>query len=225
MYESKIIGKLNPNSNQRNIVYDKESVCPTLQAAMGTGGGQMPYVTEKIEFTSSGCIDCDECVHRTFDCLCDISSNEEECTLITKIKIRQATKQGFIECEVPGVCDLNYADSTTRRGRVIEGGQVSPTLTTENIPDVLELGNPEFYNFLYEIDGSIYLIRIRKLIPLECGRLMGVDDESINKILEVNSNTQAYKQFGNSIVVDVLCAAFSQLGIKGVEKWNDKYKE
>lgn len=107
----------------------------------------------------------------------------------------------------------------------MRGGQVSPTLTTENIPDVLELGNPEFYNFLYEIDGSIYLIRIRKLIPLECGRLMGVDDESINKILEVNSNTQAYKQFGNSIVVDVLCAAFSQLGIKGVEKWNDKYKE
>ena len=39
-----------------------------------------------------------------------------------KIKIRQATKEGFIDCEVPGVADLNYTDSKTRRGRVVRGG-------------------------------------------------------------------------------------------------------
>lgn len=55
--------------------------------------------------------------------------------------------------------------------------------------------------------------RIRKLTPRECGRLMGVSDEDISKMAEVNSNTQLYKQFGNSIVVDVMCKMFSNLDI------------
>lgn len=56
--------------------------------------------------------------------------------------------------------------------------------------------------------------RIRKLTPRECGRLMGVSDEDITKMAAVNSNTQLYKQFGNSIVVDVMCAMFKNLNIK-----------
>lgn len=55
--------------------------------------------------------------------------------------------------------------------------------------------------------------RIRKLTPRECGRLMGVSDEDIDKMAAVNSNTQLYKQFGNSIVVDVMCAMFKKLNI------------
>lgn len=55
--------------------------------------------------------------------------------------------------------------------------------------------------------------RIRKLTPRECGRLMGVSDEDIDKMAAVNSNTQLYKQFGNSIVVDVMCAMFENLNI------------
>lgn len=55
--------------------------------------------------------------------------------------------------------------------------------------------------------------RIRKLTPRECGRLMGVSDEDISKMAAVNSNTQLYKQFGNSIVVDVMCAMFKNLNI------------
>lgn len=55
--------------------------------------------------------------------------------------------------------------------------------------------------------------RIRKLTPRECGRLMGVSDEDISKMVAVNSNTQLYKQFGNSIVVDVMCAMFRNLNI------------
>lgn len=46
--------------------------------------------------------------------------------------------------------------------------------------------------------------RIRKLTPLECWRLMGFDDEDFRKAEAVNSNTQLYKQAGNSIVVNVL---------------------
>lgn len=56
--------------------------------------------------------------------------------------------------------------------------------------------------------------RIRKLTPREYGRLMGVSDEDIDKMAVVNSNTQLYKQFGNSIVVDVMCAMFKNLNIK-----------
>lgn len=35
-----------------------------------------------IEFTNDGCVDCDECTHRSEDCLCDISDNDGECPLI-----------------------------------------------------------------------------------------------------------------------------------------------
>ena len=80
-----------------------------------------------------------------------------------------------------GAADLDYPSSLTRRGRVIENGKICPTLTTETIPNVIELGNPDFYNFLYEIDGEIYLIRIRKLIPRECWRLMDFTDEDFEK--------------------------------------------
>lgn len=53
--------------------------------------------------------------------------------------------------------------------------------------------------------------RIRKLTPLECWRLMGFSDEDFCKAEEVNSNTQLYKQAGNSIVKNVLMAIFGQM--------------
>lgn len=53
--------------------------------------------------------------------------------------------------------------------------------------------------------------RIRKITPKECWRLMGFSDEDFHKAEEVNSNSQLYKQAGNSIVVDVLEAIFKQL--------------
>ena len=69
-----------------------------------------------------------------------------------------------------------------------------------------------------ELKGKKF--RIRKLTPRECFRLMGVDDCDIEKMKKANSNSQLYKQFGNSIVVDVMCAMFRQLNITGVPKWN-----
>lgn len=54
-------------------------------------------------------------------------------------------------------------------------------------------------------------LRIRKLTPKECYRLMGFNDEDFEKAAQVNSNAQLYKQAGNSIVVNVLMAIFKQL--------------
>ena len=53
--------------------------------------------------------------------------------------------------------------------------------------------------------------RIRKLTERECFRLMGVADSESDKIRHVVSKTQCYKLAGNSIVVDVLVAIFTQL--------------
>lgn len=52
--------------------------------------------------------------------------------------------------------------------------------------------------------GCLDGMRIRKLTPKECWRLMGFDDADFDKAEKVNSNTQLYKQAGNSIVVNVL---------------------
>lgn len=53
--------------------------------------------------------------------------------------------------------------------------------------------------------------RIRKLTPRECWRLMGFYDTDFDKAQAVNSNSQLYKQAGNSIVVDVLMAIFKEM--------------
>ena len=55
-------------------------------------------------------------------------------------------------------------------------------------------------------------VRIRKLTPKECWRLMGFDDSDFEKAEAVCSNTQLYKQAGNSIVVPVIEAIYKQLG-------------
>lgn len=62
---------------------------------------------------------------------------------------------------------------------------------------------------LIQKEGS--MMRTRRLTPKECWRLMGFDDTDFEKAEKVNSNTQLYKQAGNSIVVDVLEALFINL--------------
>lgn len=53
--------------------------------------------------------------------------------------------------------------------------------------------------------------RIRKLTPRECWRLMDFTDDDFEKAAKVNSNTQLYKQAGNSIVKNVLVAIIGQM--------------
>lgn len=61
------------------------------------------------------------------------------------------------------------------------------------------------------IEVNMNNLKIRKLTPKECWRLMGFDDEDFEKASQVNSNTQLYKQAGNSIVVNVLEAILKNL--------------
>lgn len=63
--------------------------------------------------------------------------------------------------------------------------------------------------------------RIRKLTPKECWRLMSFTDADFQKAQAVNSNTQLYRQAGNSICVNVLMAIFSQLHFDGCKAWDD----
>jgi DNA (cytosine-5)-methyltransferase 1 len=112
-----------------------------------------------------------------------------------KVAIPQATKKGFIECEVGGVADLSYPDSKTRRGRVQDSGNTSPTITATET-GICKIESP---------------IRIRKLTPKECWILMGFSDNDFAKAEQVVSNSQLYKQAGNSIVVDVLYYIFVEL--------------
>jgi DNA (cytosine-5)-methyltransferase 1 len=115
------------------------------------------------------------------------------------LKVPQATARGYAECEVGGVFDGSYPNSTTRRGRVQEGGKISPTLTAEG-------------EALNRYEGSY---RIRKLTPRECFRLMDVSEEDIDKIQASGvSNSQQYKLAGNSIVVSCLFHIFRTLFIE-----------
>ena len=59
--------------------------------------------------------------------------------------------------------------------------------------------------------------RIRKLTPKECWRLMGFSDKDFHKASKVNSNSQLYKQAGNSIVVPVLEKIFANLFLKNTK--------
>lgn len=48
------------------------------------------------------------------------------------LRIRQATEQGYIECDPMGVCDLAYPQSELRRARVKDRGKVCGTLMSDN---------------------------------------------------------------------------------------------
>ena len=109
-----------------------------------------------------------------------------------KIKVKEATKQGYAEAEIGDSVNLSHPNSKTRRGRV--GKQIANTLLTGESQGVVE---PDF--------------RIRKLTPRECWRLQGFPDWAFDKAQEVNSNSQLYKQAGNSVTVNVISAIAKEL--------------
>lgn len=84
------------------------------------------------------------------------------------------------------------------QNRVVRTDGTVGTLTTDG-------SSPKHNNRICDVD-----YRIRKLTPRECFRLMGFTDEEFDRIHNI-SNTQLYKQAGNSIVVNVLEAIFKQL--------------
>ena len=143
------------------------------------------------------------------------------------VKVKEATKQGYAIAEEGDSINFEQPNPKTRRGRVGKG--LANTLTTSCNQGVLEPkiiddqgrlkesykqhdvvptlraqthGNPPK---LY--DGY----RIRKLTPLECWRLQGFPDGVFRKAEQVVSNSQLYKQAGNSVTVNVIAAIAEKL--------------
>ena len=91
-----------------------------------------------------------------------------------KILVNNATKKGYDEATEGDSINISFPTSKTRRGRV--GHQLSQTIQCN------------------DLIATIQNMRIRKLTPKECWRLMGFDNKDFEKAEKVNSNTQLYKQ-------------------------------
>ena len=101
-----------------------------------------------------------------------------------KIIVQEATKKGYAIDEKGDSIDIAYINQNKRRARVDK--ERAHTITT----------SPQI--------GTLTEHGVRKLTPRECWRLMGFTDSDFDKAQEVCSDTQLYKQAGNSIVVQVL---------------------
>ena len=101
------------------------------------------------------------------------------------VLVKEATKQGYAVANIGDSINLSHPNSKTRRGRV--GKNIANTLLTSDEQGVVL---------------SDY--KIRKLTPRECWRLQGFPDWAFDKAQKVNSNSQLYKQAGNSVTVNVI---------------------
>lgn len=109
-----------------------------------------------------------------------------------KIRIKEATKVGYAEAEVGDSINYSVPGSKTRRGRVGKG--VAQTLDTACNQALLTKD-----------------LRVRRLTPKECWALQGFPDWAFDCAKEVNSDTQLYRQAGNSVSVPVIYAIARQL--------------
>ena len=152
------------------------------------------------------------------------------------ILVNEGTKRGYTKATEGDSINVAYPNNITKRGRV--GKEIANTILTSPNISVLEnarkMYNPYNNKVITDIaptqtttcgcntsssavliseDGENFM-RIRKLTPLECWRLMGYDDIDFINTKNVGiSDTQLYKQAGNSIVVNVLEYIFQQLFI------------
>lgn len=188
------IGNINPSGNGMNgEVYQADGLAPTLTTNKGEG--------QKIAIKSNtikqfGVLqpNFNQCgvVYET-DGIAPTIRAYQGGGLEPKIRVKEATKQGYQEAEIGDSVNLSHPNSKTRRGRV--GKQIANTFLTGESQGVVE---PDF--------------RIRKLTPRECWRLQGFPDWAFDKAQEVNSNSQLYKQAGNSVTVNVISAIAQGLG-------------
>ncbi|QZT28507.1 DNA cytosine methyltransferase [Streptococcus suis] len=140
------------------------------------------------------------------------------------LAIKEATTKGYSEATVGDSISLSHPNSATRRGRV--GKQMANTLLTGEEQGVVVY---DFYNRKTKDEvgtltasghqgntkagtfGILDGIRIRKLTPRECWRLQGFPDWAFDRAQAVNSNSQLYKQAGNSVTVNVIEAIARRL--------------
>ena len=113
--------------------------------------------------------------------------------ILEGLPIKEATRQGYDIATEGDSVNLQYPDSTTRRGRVGKGLANTLQATSDSNQGVVE-------NY-----------RIRKLTPKECWRLQGFPDSAFHKAEQVVSNSQLYKQAGNSVTANVIAAITEKL--------------
>jgi DNA (cytosine-5)-methyltransferase 1 len=154
-----------------------------------------------------------------FDIANALRANSSICPADNAIQIKSATSNGYELAEIGDSINYQNTESKTRRGRV--GKQVAQTIdTTAQQAVVIKIGeiNESQSTRVYSSNGiavsqmacgggmgaktGLYEIkeRIRRLTPRECFRLMDFPDSFTWPV----SDSQAYKQAGNSIVVRVL---------------------
>lgn len=197
MADVNVLGSLEAKFESTNRIYDVGGCSPTLSTMQG--GNQEPKILEAKQL---GFMDNGTGKHQSNT----VYDENALCPNITTV-------------EGGGTRQIKVCESqiVAMRGRNPD----NPSDRTTGIPTEqrLEVNMQETSNCLTSVQKDNLLLekpqyRIRKLTPRECGRLMGVSDEDIDKMAAVNSNTQLYKQFGNSIVVDVMSAMFRNLNIK-----------
>lgn len=104
-----------------------------------------------------------------------------------------------------GKKDEHYSNKTIRLGIVNKGGQGERIYSTKGIAITLSANGGGVFS---KTGGYLINGRTRKLHPRECARLMGFPDSYIIS----DSPNQAYKQFGNSVVIDVLQLIAIEIG-------------
>ena len=183
---------------------------PTLTASMGTGGGNIPYFTfppkQELKLKLKDMLE-DNVDEKYY--LSDIQIKRIETTTYNVGKTRIQKKdwcdtlcaRDWKDPKCVQVAKLPYFNYESD-GRVYSVSGLHPCLRSKEPNQKID-----------ENDGILNKTdyKIRKLTPKECWRLMGFDDEDFEKASQVNSNTQLYKQAGNSIVVNVLEAIFDNL--------------
>ena len=185
----KIIGNTkNPDCTgvgMRSRVYDSEGLMATLTATDYKGPKQVaiPVLTpNRVEARQQG---------RRFktngEPMFTLTAQDQHGILLRdkKLKIREATTKGYTEAGIGDSVNIANINSKTKRGRV--GNQIANTLLASEQQGVV---------------GFDY--RIRRLTPRECWRLQGFPDSAFDKAQEVTSNSQLYKQAGNSVTVNVI---------------------
>lgn len=198
MADVKVIGQMDNTIDNifesANRVYDVEGVAPTMNTC--GGGGLQPKILENKIVAMRG---------RNPD-----NPSDRTAGSLTEQRL-EVNMQGTSNCLTSVQKDnLLLENNIQKVGQISSNGSQCGTVISDNgISANLVAGTHEYAN-----SHIATQYRIRKLTPRECGRLMSVSDEDIDKMAAVNSNTQLYKQFGNSIVVDVMCAMFKNLNIK-----------
>lgn len=188
MADVNVLGSLEAKFESTNRIYDVGGCSPTLSTMQG--GNQEPKILEEQHIVAMRGRNPDNPSDRTVG-----SPTEQRLEVNTQGTSNCLTSVQKDNMVLESVLAVDEQNMNVRN-------ETFGTLTTDG-------SSPKHNNRV-----MIKQYRIRKLTPRECGRLMGVSDEDIDKMAAVNSNTQLYKQFGNSIVVDVMCAMFRNLNIE-----------